>query len=266
MPTSNEKREQFSQAVKPIKDAIKGALDKEKAELAEIRKEAEGAEYKKLLLADQVIYITTLYMAINSLSVQILEFKNNDALNDARKCIYKVLIYLEEVVSNIVDCPYSDLAPRLEKIANVPVDKRLYLVRKLGLAIKLLTDAFGDNSKWKWSFVEIRGRFAVVAKNMINMKEAAKDYFDPNSPNYEPSVLYVRLIRKLLDQCAMDYRDKYELSSRRVDDMQQAINLLIANRRVSMVLSDSEMSEEIRKKALAWKNKLDADTKSGASK
>ena len=98
------------------------------------------------------------------------------------------------------------------------------------------------------------------------MKEAAKDYFDPNSPNYEPSVLYVRLIRKLLDQCAMDYRDKYELSSRRVDDMQQAINLLIANRRVSMVLSDSEMSEEIRKKALAWKNKLDADTKSGASK
>ena len=33
-----------------------------------------------------------------------------------------------------------------------------------------------------------------------------------------------------------------------------------------MILSDSESSEEIKKKAVVWKNKLDADMKSGASK
>ena len=64
----------------------------------------------------------------------------------------------------------------------------------------------------------------------------------------------------------MDYRDKYELGSRRADDMKQAVNLLIAARRVAMALSDNEASEEIKKKAVVWKNKLDADMKSGASK
>ena len=205
-------------------------------------------------------------MAQNTLSVNILNFKNNDALNDARKIIYKALIYMEDVVSNFVDCPYADLEPKLSKIAAVPISQRYFLVRKFGLTIKLLADAFGDNSKWKWTFVEIRGRFVVVAKNLLDMKQAAKDNFDPSSPNYETSVLYIRLIRKLLDASAMDYRDKYELGSRRADDMKQAVNLLIAARRVAMALSDSEASEEIKKKAVVWKNKLDADVKSGASK
>ena len=128
-----------------------------------------------------------------------------------------------------------------------------------------LADAFGDNSKWKWTFVEIRGRFVVIAKNLLDMKQAAKDNFDPSSDNYETSVLYIRLIRKLLDASAMDYRDKYELGSRRADDMKQAVNLLIAARRVAMALSDSEASEEIKKKAVVWKDKMDADHKAGLS-
>ncbi len=266
MATTNEKRDEFNEKCKPIKQHIKEMLEKEKAETAALKQNPDGVEYKKLVLADQMLYLCSLYMSINTLSVTILNFKNNDALNDARKVIYKALIYVEDVVSNFVDCPYADLEPKLATISELPIEKRFYLVRKFGLTIKLLADAFGDNSKWKWTFVEIRGRFVVIAKNMLDMKQAAKDYFDPNAPNYETSVLYIRLIRKLLDASAMDYRDKYELGSRRADDMKNAINLLIANRRVSMILSDSESSEEIKKKAVVWKNKLDADMKSGASK
>ena len=266
MATSNEKRTEFSDRCKPIKAQIKAVLDKEKAQNAEIKANSDGAEIKKLALADMMLSLSSLYMAQNTLSVNILNFKNNDALNDARKIIYKALIYVEDVVSNFVDCPYADLEPRLATIASIPIKQRYYLVRKFGLTIKLLADAFGDNSKWKWTFVEIRGRFVVIAKNLLDMKQAAKDNFDPNSPDYETSVLYIRLIRKLLDDSAMDYRDKYELGSRRADDMKQAVNLLIAARRVAMALSDNEASEEIKKKAVVWKNKLDADMKSGASK
>ena len=97
------------------------------------------------------------------------------------------------------------------------------------------------------------------------MKQAAKDNFDPSSDNYETSVLYIRLIRKLLDASAMDYRDKYELGSRRADDMKQAVNLLIAARRVAMALSDNEASEEIKKKAMVWKDNIDSDQKKGLS-
>ncbi len=266
MATDSETREEFFNQAKPVKAVIKTVLDKEKAEVAALKKESGGTEHRKLQLAGQMVYLSTLYMAINSLSVEVLNFKNNDALNDARKTIYRALIYMEDVVSNMVDCSYADLEPRQELIADIGIAKRFYLVRKLGLAINLLTEAFGDNSKWKWTFVEIRGRFIVVAKNLIDMKKAAKDYFDPNSADYESTVLYIRLLRKLLDQSATDYRDKYELGSRRRDDMQMGINLLIAARRVAMVLSDSDASEEIKRKALAWRNRLDADIKTGSGK
>ena len=33
---------------------------------------------------------------------------NEALLNDARKCLYKSIIYLEDIVSNYVDCPFSD--------------------------------------------------------------------------------------------------------------------------------------------------------------
>ncbi len=267
MPAINaESRKEFIEKCEPIKTLIKENLKKENEMLALIQKDNSGVEYKKLLLSDQMIYVATLYLAINNLSVSLLEAKNNDALNDARKSIYKAIIYLEQIVSNTVDCPYSDLEPRLASIANTPIEKRYYLVRKLGLVIDLLWTAFGDNSKWKWSFVDIRGRYAIVAKNLIDMKQASKDYYEPSSPDYDTTVLYVRLLRTLIERSSGEYRDKYELSTRRIDDMRIAINLLIAKRRIAMILGEREEAEEIKKKAEVWRAKMDADQKAGKTK
>ena len=258
---TTENRADFAKKADAIKKEINLCQEKEKNMLAAIRKDNSGVEYKKITLAEEMIYISTLYLSINTHSLQILETKNNEALDQARKTIYKSIIYIEEVVSNVVDCPYSEITPRLEKISNIPIEKRFYLVRKLGLLIDLLAIALGDNSKWKWSFVELRARFAAVAKNFVDMKQACKDYFEPSSPVYDTTVLFVRLIRKLLDKSSSEYRDKYELSTRSEADMQIAINFLIALRRVAMVLGDSDESEEIRKKALVWKTKMEADQK-----
>ncbi len=266
MAISAESREEFQTKQKPLRDKIDECLAREKEVLEQMKKDPNGAEIKKLALCEEMIFVSTLYININNLSVQIIEAKNNDALNDARKIIYKAIIYLEETVSNAVDIAYTDQEPFLAKIANVPLEKRFYIVKKLGLVIQLLADAFGDNSKWKWTFVEIRGRFAVVAKNLIDMKKASRAYYDPNNPEYENTVLYVRLIRSLLDKSATEYRDKYELSTRRLDDMRIAINFLYAARRIAMILGDKEEAEELKKKSGVWKEKLDADTKSGTSK
>lgn len=266
MAITQEARDEFAQKVVPIKEKISNSLEKEKNMSLLMRNDNAGIEYKKILLSEEMIYVATLYMAINNVSLEILETKNNDALNDARKSIYKAIIYLEDIVTNNIDCPYSELTPKQENIVNTPIEKRFYLIRKLGLAIQLLVDAFGDNSKWKASFVELRGRFATVAKNFIDMQKALKDYFDPRSLDYDNTVLYIRLIRKLLDKSAMEYRDRYETATRRLDDMQIAIKFLIAKRRVSMLIGDKTEAEEIRKKALVWKTKMEADAKSGASK
>ena len=266
MPVSEEARKEFHERIRPIKEQINGLVKKDKDDSFALRNVKEGVELKKIILAEQMIYLATVQMSINAISVEMLEVKNNDILNDARKSLYKAIIYLEDVVSNTVDCPYSDIESKLVPIQSLSITRRLEIIRKLGLAIDLLVDAFGENSKWKESFVELRGRHAVVAKNFVDMKQAVKDYFNHNSPVYEDTILYIRLIRELLSKCATDYRDRYELASRRVDDMRMAVNLLIALRRIAMIMSDSNESENIRKKALAWKTKMEDDVKKGVSK
>ena len=262
---SEETRLHFNEAIQPYKGKITATLAKEKTMLNGMHKGDIDYENKKLVLCEDMIYAASLYMAQNSLSLRLMEVKNNDALNDARKLLYKAIIYLEEIVSDTIDVPYADLMPLLEPINNVPIIRRFTLIRKLGLAITMLKDAFGDNSKWKWSFVELEGRFATVSKNFIDMKAAYKDYFDPSCENYETTVLYIRMIQKQLNDSATAYRDKYELSTRRIDDMRNAIKYLLALRKLYIAIGDSNQAEEVKKKAVVWKDKMDADHKNGLS-
>ncbi|WP_407424962.1 hypothetical protein [Treponema sp.] len=261
-----ENREICEIKCKPYVEMINQALEKEKSMLALMSHDNAGVGYKRLILCESMIGVATYYITINNLTVEFVNTKDNDALNDARKMLYKAIIYLEEIVSGTVDAQQADLSDKLTEIANTPLEKRFYLIKKLGLAISLLIDAFGDNTKWKWSFVELQGRFATVAKNLIDLKQAVKDYFDPNSPDYDNSVLYIRLIRKLNDQSATAYRDRYELSTHRIDDMRLAIQYLSACRRIAIALGEAEEAEEIKKKAGVWKQKFEADQKKGIAK
>lgn len=261
-----ENRELCEIKCEPYKTMIKEALEREKNVLATIEQDAAQTPYKKLELCDEMIGIATYYIQINGITVELVNTKDNEALNNARKMLYKAIIYLEEVVSNFVDATTSDLEERLATIENASVEKRFYLIRKLGLCIDILIEAFGENSKWKESFVELQGRFATVAKNLLDLKKATKDYFDPNSPDYDNSVMYIRLIRRLYDQSATAYRDRYELATHRIDDMRMAIQFLSGGRRVAIALGESEDAEEIKKKAGVWKQKVENDQKKGIAK
>ena len=260
---SAENRELFNSKIAPYKESVKASLEKEKSMLNLIQKDSSGVGYKKLLLCEEQIYVSTIWITINNLSVELLDTKNNDALNDARKALYKAIIYLEDIVTSFIDVQYSEIEDKVAEISNTPLEKRFYLVRKLGLAIKLLIDAFGENTKWKWSFVELQGRFTTVAKNLLDMKQACKDYFDPRSPDYDNTVMYVRLLLRLLDQSSIQYRDRYELSTHRIDDMRSAIHYLLALRRLQILINMKDEAEDIKKKAQVWKEKMEADHKKG---
>ena len=262
---SEEARLNFGKAIIPYKEKITATLEIEKTMRNGMHDGDFDYEQKKILLCEDMIYVASLYMAINTLSLKLLDVKNNDALNDARKIIYKAIIYLEDIVTDGIDIAFAELAPYLQKIQNITIARRFNIIKKLGLAITMLKDAFGDNSKWKWSFVEIEGRFGVVAKNLIDMKNSVKDYFDPRSENYETTVLYIRLILKQMEDSATAYRDKYETSSRRIDDMRNGIKFLLALRKLHIAMGNSEQAEEVKKKALVWKDKMDSDQKAGLS-
>ncbi|MCL2443618.1 MAG: hypothetical protein FWD13_09185 [Treponema sp.] len=258
--TSDKDRQMYYGKVKIYVSMTKALLDTEKKLLVEAKKPTPQAPLLKLNLADEMLNLASFYMAINGISQSVLKNKNEEALNDARKALYKAVIYLEEVVSNSIDAPYSDYEEKLALIESFDPNQRYILISKMGLAIDMLESAYGDNSKWRWTFVEIEGRFATTAKNIINLKNVYVNA-SPQSQYYDSSVYHLRLVKKLLAQAADRYREKYELSTGQTLDFKTGINYLSALRRLHIILGENEESQEIKKKLTIWSTKLETDLK-----
>ena len=104
----------------------------------------------------------------------------------------------------------------------------------------------------------MEGRYAVVAKNLINFR----DYFvnsDFMSPHYEPTIRHTRKVKDLLEQAADGYRRKYELSTKNIDDFQMGINFLSALKRLNIVTGDQSEAVITKKTIETWSAKLAAD-------
>jgi len=262
---SDEARRRYTEYIQDYKNGIVAALSREKTVKEAIARNPAGASYQKLSLADENLNIVATYLLMSSLSLSFLGVKNEAFLNEGRKSIYKAIISLEEIVSAYVDAPFSDYEQGLEGIAAYSDENRYNLVRKMGFTIDSLEDGYGDNSKWKWSFVELEGRFAAVAKNLLNLKTFIAG-MDPRSEGYSARIAHLALARDLLQQAADRYREKYELSTLRIDDIKAAINYLSAVRRLHIVLGESDQADVVKKKADIWRSKMENDLKKAEEK
>jgi hypothetical protein len=251
-------RAQYLEKTGPYQAFIEAGLAKEKELLNTIKTDPPGAAFKRLALADTALNLGSCYIAQNGISQSVLKIKNEDALNEARKSVYKGVIYLEQVVTGLVDAPFSEYEEKLEEIAGLSSEHRYHLARKTGLAIRLLEDAFGENSKWKWAFVDLEGRFTAAAKNMLDLKKIAANT-DPRSPDYAPTVYHLRLVKKLLMRAADRYRERYELSTNRVNDFETGIRFLYALRRLLLIYRDRDEAWTVRRKLDIWESKLNND-------
>lgn len=255
---SPEAKRRYAEKIKEYRNRIEAiAAHAGQLELR-MKSEPETAGYRRLELADENLNQVSYYLLMNSLSVSLLGVKNEGFLNEARKCCYKSVICLEEVVSASVDAPFNEYSEGLERIGSFSDLLRYRLVRKIGFSIDAVKEEYGQNSKWKWSFVELEGRFAAVTKNLINLRTALTQ-MDPRVEGYISRVQHLDLARKLLQQTADRYREKYELSSLNLEDMRQAINFLSALRRLHILLGEVEQAEVLKKKIEIWKTKMETD-------
>jgi len=257
---SEQDRHTYQEKVKVYSTMTKALLKNESEVLAQIKKNPPDAVMKKLALVDEMLNLASGYMAINGVSMALLKVKNEEALNDARKSLYKSVIYLEEIVSNYIDASFSEYEEKLAAIESFDPNQRYNLIRKMGLAIDMLQQAYGDNSKWRWTFVELEGRFATTCKNIMDLRNAMS-HKQPESPYYDSTVYHLRLIKELLSRAASRYRDKYELSTQQMLDFKTGILFLSALKRIHIILSESEEAEEIKKKLNIWSTKLETDLK-----
>ena len=257
---SSEARQQYFERIKEYKQVVDAIVQREASLKKVVDAEPGPAPYKRIAMVDERLNLASYLLLQNELSLTLLGVKNEAFLNDARKSCYRAVIYLEEVVSTYVDAAFTDYSEMLEEIGGLEDEKRYALVRKLGFAIQSVEDAFGANSKWRWSFVELEGRYAAVAKNLINFKTFVAG-MDPRIDGYYARIGHLELVVDLLSRSADRYREKYELSTLRLDDFKKAIDFLAALRRIQILLGEVEKAELLKKKMEVWKSKMETDEK-----
>lgn len=257
---SEEAKKKYSEKIKEYKKMVEEQLLREQQILQILKNDETGAGFKKLMLANDSLNVVSYFLLMNELSLALLGIKNEAFLNDGRKACFKALIYLEEVFSDYLDVPYSDYEDRLEAVSGFSDEDRFNLIRKTGFAIDSINSAFGENSKWKWSFVDMHGRLACVSKNSMDLKKMAAG-MDPRVPGYQTRLKHLNLSRRLLQQSADDFRKKYELSTFRIDDFKRAIAFLSSLRRLSIVLKRNADADALKKKIEIWKQKMETDLK-----
>lgn len=257
--TEEEQNALYQKKLNVYQGTIDQIFTREKNILELIRRDRTGAAYKKLALVDDMIYLSTLYAAKYQTQVVVVGGKQEDLLNEARKTLYKALIYLEEIVTNLIDAPFSDYQEQVAQIANVSQQQRYYLIRKMGLAIDSIISAYGTNTKWYWSFVELQARYATVAKNILDLANSSEIGLNPQADEYETVVYHLRLVKKLLLQAAERYREKYEMTSSSFEDFKLAVCYLHALRRVHLLLNERQDAEEVKKKAKVWSERMEKD-------
>ena len=254
-------RKRYQEKIREYRILVLAILSAEKKVVPGLQKGDLNQTDKRLMLADKSLDLVSYYALMSDLSITLLGMKNEALLNDARKCCYRSIIRMEEIVSNLVDTPFGDYQPGVEAMDQVLGDREKYdLIRKIGYSIDTVKEGFGGNSKWKWSFVELEARYAVVTKNMLNFKTLVSK-LDPSHKSYDAVLGHITLGRRLLQDAADAYRQKYELTTRRPDDMQLGINFLAGLRRLHLLLGEAEDSDLVKRKLDVWQSKLNMDMK-----
>jgi hypothetical protein len=158
---------------------------------------------------------------------------------------------VEKTVTNFLDVPFSEYAESLNKINDLTDSDRLTLIKKLGYSIDLVKENLGENTKWKWSFVEIEGRMAIITKNIFDMRRYQK-MNDPREIGFQERRAHLSIIQRLLLNSSQAYREKFELSTKDIEDLKKAIDFQKALLRISQIIGDSDKVENCKKQIDVW--------------
>jgi hypothetical protein len=257
---SDRKQQYYTEAVRHCEAKIDEILKNEKELLGKKPSGEEGAALQNLALAEEMFNLTSCYVLENKIYKTVFNKSSEDILTDSRKALFKGISLMENAVTNWVDVPFSDYEEKIGFIASLGIKKTYTLVRKMGFAIDLFKEEYGENPKWKWSFVDLDGRCAAIAKNVMNLKSLTVD-LTLGSANYEFAFFYVKMVKNLLNQAAEKFRQKYELSSQRIEDFKRSIDFLNALKRLHIILNERSDAEEVKKTVEVWTYKLNTDMK-----
>lgn len=262
MATSAQKAE-YNEKLKPLKsqlDAVQKAIKDERTQITRFDNKHSVESYTRhFRLLNQVLNEISLNITISRVSIHLLAIKNENFLNSARKAFYVFIQLIEDLFGKHIDTMMDENLDHLKVLDTVHSNlERFEVFKKAGFLLKKLEHLYGENSKWKWSFVELQGRLVNCMKNAINFQSLIKN-LDPSVPAYVERMELLDVLQKNLTVAAERYRSKYELTNKRADDMNCALDFVSFHKRLANILNEPNTVAECKKKFDTWNRKFQED-------
>ncbi|MCU0822521.1 MAG: hypothetical protein MUC95_08620 [Spirochaetes bacterium] len=260
MPITKAEKAAYNDYIKEYQAEIEGLKKTDKEISVKKRKMPAIASYYNIETVFIHLKMTTLYIKMSDASLEMLNIKNESFLNNARKEIYKIIQMLEETVGNDIDRTLKENEEYLEKIDKINPKQILNLMLSLQKIVDIIIQRMGEKSKWKWSFVDIQGRIAVIIKNFINFSDVEKAR-DPRKEFFQDRHDLLKMCKHSLNEAAKQYRTRYEISTQVPTDILKAIELLSALRKINILFGESTDASKLKNTIDALRARLEADEK-----
>lgn len=261
MAISKAQKAAYNDDIKMLQ-ADSNELEKRIRELTSRKKSKSNIEpYYNLEIVTYLAQTIDLYIQMSDLSVAMLGIKNSKSLDAAKSNFSKILQYMKETVGDEVDREsLKDNEDYLAKIDKLNPGEIFDFANRLNDTFLKLKDRMGEDSKWKWLFVELQSKVAIIIRNLINFSNILK-YRDPREEFFRVRREHLGLAKASLEEAAKLYRTKYEISSKSREDLKKSIEILEALRKVHIVLGESNDADKLKTTIDAAKQTLEAGDK-----
>ena len=191
-----------------------------KAQMKKNTNKAMDPYYQMALVLNSIKLINT-FLGMNEVSLLTRNLKAEEQLNYARKEIYAVLSAMEKVVGNDYENGLDENREMLDVITEINPLQRLHFLKSFRKTIASLIDAYGQGSKWRWSWPEIYFKLAVLAKNFFDFRAFEREN-DLDNPYFYVRKEHYNLIIELANYTAQEYRTKFDLSTNDTADLKKS--------------------------------------------
>lgn len=236
---------EYNNLVKDQKKKVEDLEKEIKMYMKSLSENKKMAPFFHIGCAGRYLEQAHIYMDMNDLSEKMMGIKNNGFLDSARKIIYRIITEIEAIVTLEVDEPLDFNREQLDEFKPFTPKQRLNLYKHGRKTVDRLIQAYGENTKWKWSFPELYAKLTVLAKNMLDFREI-QAIRDPREEFYYDRQEYLDTIKEDLFESSNQFRNKFELSTKSNNDLLYAIRLLEALKRIASLTGDPELVKKAK--------------------
>ncbi|MBN2079458.1 MAG: hypothetical protein JW838_10865 [Spirochaetes bacterium] len=260
MAVSKAEKAAYNDEIKDIKRDVEQIRKTVNDVVAKKKKNPSIANYYNFEVAALRMDSIERLMKMNDLSVEMLGIRNSNFLENARREFYRVLQDLEEVVGDQIDRSLRENDEHLATVNRFNPSHILGVVQRMNRILNTMKNGFGQDSKWKWSFVELQARIAVIIKNITSFSDIQR-LRDPRSPFFYERRDLMQLCKESLTEAARQYRTKYEMAGKARDDLKKSVDYLAVLRKIHILFGENTEAAKLKNIIDAGRMALEAEDK-----